>query len=254
MDLALNTVEIMDRNLYERSCDVRWWATDAAVVECCTEGTEAASAHASKRLGVILSSYTVYLDLWVADRTGRVIANGRLDRYPNVIGSSVAAEPWFLDAMQTRDGSEFAVMDIVKNPALQDAQVATYGAAVRRGGLPNGEPIGALGAFFDWQPQARTVVTSGHLREQDGEQTRCMLVDSELRIIATSAEQEATLTERYSLISADGRSMGYYNDCAGRLVGYARTPGYETYQGLGWYGVVEQSRPGETSHPGAAGP
>lgn len=33
-DLAFNTVEITDRNLYERSCDVRWWATDSAVVEC----------------------------------------------------------------------------------------------------------------------------------------------------------------------------------------------------------------------------
>src|SRR4051794_6302509 len=29
-DLALNCVELIDRNLYERSCDVRWWATDSA--------------------------------------------------------------------------------------------------------------------------------------------------------------------------------------------------------------------------------
>ena len=28
-DLALNMIEIIDRNLYERSCDVRWWATDS---------------------------------------------------------------------------------------------------------------------------------------------------------------------------------------------------------------------------------
>jgi hypothetical protein len=32
-DLALNMIDIIDRNLYERSCDVRWWATDGAVVE-----------------------------------------------------------------------------------------------------------------------------------------------------------------------------------------------------------------------------
>jgi Methyl-accepting chemotaxis protein (MCP) signalling domain len=30
-DLAHHMIEIVDRNLYERSCDVRWWATDAAV-------------------------------------------------------------------------------------------------------------------------------------------------------------------------------------------------------------------------------
>ena len=31
-DLAHHMIEIIDRNLYERSCDVRWWATDAALV------------------------------------------------------------------------------------------------------------------------------------------------------------------------------------------------------------------------------
>jgi methyl-accepting chemotaxis protein len=37
VDLALNAIEIIDRNLYERTCDVRWWATDAAVVRAATE-------------------------------------------------------------------------------------------------------------------------------------------------------------------------------------------------------------------------
>ena len=65
IDLALNAVEIIDRNLYERTCDVRWWATDAAIVDCAAEPTPAARSHANHRLGVILSSYTVYLDLWL---------------------------------------------------------------------------------------------------------------------------------------------------------------------------------------------
>jgi|SRR5450755_270069 len=29
VDLALNAIELIDRNLYERTCDVRWWATDS---------------------------------------------------------------------------------------------------------------------------------------------------------------------------------------------------------------------------------
>ena len=31
--------------------------------------------HASQRLGVILDSYTVYLDLWVVDADGRVVTH-----------------------------------------------------------------------------------------------------------------------------------------------------------------------------------
>lgn len=38
-DLALNVVDLIDRNLYERSCDVRWWATDSAVVQALESAT-----------------------------------------------------------------------------------------------------------------------------------------------------------------------------------------------------------------------
>lgn len=43
-DLALNLIDIIDRNLYERSCDVRWWATDSAVVEAVSEPNAASAA------------------------------------------------------------------------------------------------------------------------------------------------------------------------------------------------------------------
>ena len=33
VDLSLNAIELIDRNLYERTCDVRWWATDSAIVD-----------------------------------------------------------------------------------------------------------------------------------------------------------------------------------------------------------------------------
>lgn len=62
-DLALNMIDIIDRNLYERSCDVRWWSTDSAVVDCLANRNAAAQEYASRRLSVILVSYTVYLDL-----------------------------------------------------------------------------------------------------------------------------------------------------------------------------------------------
>ena len=81
VDLSLNAIELIDRNLYERTCDVRWWATDSAVVDCAATAEAAAAAHASERLAVILSAYTVYLDLWLCDLDGNVIANGRSDKF-----------------------------------------------------------------------------------------------------------------------------------------------------------------------------
>src|SRR6516164_8185222 len=63
VDMSLNAIELIDRNLYERTCDVRWWATDSAVVDCAASPSAASVTHASQRLGVILGAYTVYLDL-----------------------------------------------------------------------------------------------------------------------------------------------------------------------------------------------
>lgn len=88
-DLALNMVDIVNRNQYERTCDVRWWATGNSVVGSVTSLDPQVAEHAAERLGVILDSYTVYLDIWLADREGKVIANGRAARYPGVRGSSV---------------------------------------------------------------------------------------------------------------------------------------------------------------------
>lgn len=238
-DLALNAIEIIDRNLYERSCDVRWWATDSALVACASQPeSSATAAYATERLGIILESYTVYLDLWVIDRQGKVLANGRPGRYPAVKGTDVSGESWFREALATADGSAYVVADIAANPRLGHAPVATYAAAIREAGNTHGAPIGVLGIFFDWLPQAQTVVKGIRLSEEEKLHTRCLLVDQTGRVIAASDER-GLLSERVTLRN-NGAAMGSYHYDDGRTVGYALTPGYETYRGLGWYGVIVQ--------------
>ena len=63
-----------------------------------------------------------------------------------------------------------------------------------------------------------------------------MLVDARHRIIAASDDQ-GLLTETYPL-KTEGRTRGFYRQ-GDRLIAFALTPGYETYKGLGWFGVVE---------------
>ncbi len=239
-DLALNMIDIIDRNLYERSCDVRWWATDSAVVDCVADPSEEKRAYCSRRLGVILSSYTVYLDLWVADATGKVVANGRPDRYPGVVGRSVANAAWFRDAMATRDGTEFAVADVQASDALGNRPVATYATAIRQGGEERGAPIGVLGIFFDWEPQARAVVEGVRLTSDEKPLTRCLLVDSRFRIIAASDGRDVLTGSLH--LDTRGKERGNYSLPDGTVIGFALTPGYETYRGLGWYGVIVQKR------------
>lgn len=238
-DLALNLIEIIDRNLYERSCDVRWWATDSAVVAACADPTPKVAAFAGKRLGIILDSYTVYCDLVVCNLQGQVIAHGRPEKFPRLLGASMAGESWFRDALATKDGSEFSVADVSHSAAL-GRHVATYGAAIRSGGEVQGRPIGVLGIFFDWSTQAQVVVDGVRLSAQERAVTRALIVDSRQRVLAAS-DRMGVLKEVLPL-DAQGKKIGHYQTEDGAVFGFALTPGYETYKGLGWYGVLVQRR------------
>jgi hypothetical protein len=241
-DLALNLIEIVDRNLYERSCDVRWWATDSALVQVCREPTSASVEHASKRLGIILDNYTVYCELVVCDLDGRVLAHARPQQFPQLDRAVMSRHTWFRDALRTRDGTEFAVADIARSAELGDRSVATYAAAIRAGGETSGKPIGVLGVMFDWETQAQVVVDGVRLSPEERSYTRALIVDSNFQVLAAS-DRRGVLSETLS-IETGGNKIGHSQSEGGSVMGFARTPGYETYKGLGWYGVLVQRRPG----------
>lgn len=237
IDLALNAIELIDRNLYERSCDVRWWATDAAIVDAAANRDRAMCDHASRRLGVILRAYTVYLDLWLIDRNGVVIANGRPETFA-VQGRSVADRAWFRSAMRLPTGDDFHAEDIASEPHLNGAQISTFATPVREAGEANGAALGLLAIHFDWQPQAEAIVNGVRVAPDEEGRTRVMLVDARGRIIAATGGCD--LTGRVAL-DTGGRPSGHYRTRDGASVAFHVTPGYETYRGLGWYGVIERA-------------
>ncbi len=240
-DLSLAMIDIVDRNLYERSCDVRWWATDAAVVDALETAAPETAANAGRRLGVILGAYTVYLDIWVADAAGRIVANGRADRFP-VAGADVSRAEWFRRAMGLHSGDDYVAMEVACEPLLGNAPVATFATAIRKDAASDGEILGALAIHFDWAAQSAAVVKSVRLLAHERERTRCLIVDSTGRIIAASDDQGA-LAEKFRL-ETKGERTGAYERDDGTTVAFAATPGYETYPGLGWYGAIVQRAEG----------
>lgn len=238
VDLALGAIDVTDRNLYERTCDVRWWATDPAVVDAVARPGADTATHAAERLGIILSAYSVYLDLWIADVDGRVVSHGRPGRFTGVVGRNVAEEPWFNAGRATRSGDDYAVSDIAREAALDNAVVATYSTAIRRNGKADGEVLGVLGIHFDWEPQAQAIVDGVRISEAERSRTRVLLIDARQRVIAAS-NRAGMLTETVPAAMI-GPTSGFARDAQGRLWAHHRTPGYETYAGLGWHGVIVQ--------------
>ena len=104
-----------------------------------------------------------------------------------------------------------------------------------------GKALGALGIFFDWQPQATAIVTGVRLSDDERLRSRCLLLDARHRVIAAS-DGKGILNETFPLAARNARG-GHYATADGAMVGFALTPGYETYRGLGWYGAIVQSAP-----------
>lgn len=239
-DLALNAIDIVDRNLYERSCDVRWWATDSAVVDCLKEHSDELAAHASRRLGQILDSYTVYLDLVLADLDGRIVANGRPKQYRS-IGRNVAQTEWFKSALATPDSTHFGFESMHRSDLANQERALVYSCVVRKEGNVRGERLGVLGIVFNWKGLGQVVVNQVPLSGAERQHTRVYLTDASGLILSDSADKgvgeqlvfpgqaELFRTARGAKVTQLGTRKV--------LVAQAASPGFETYR-TGWHGVL----------------
>ncbi len=244
-DLAQTLVQLIVRNLYERTADVRWWATDTAFWQALESDAAPARVFAEERLSTINRFYTVYSDLVLTDARGRVVASANPAFSRPLQGIDLSREDWFRQAMATKSGDEYAVGQVMESPHHDNREVLVYSTAVRAGGRNDGAALGALGVYFDWQDQGRSIVeTEAALPPQIAERTEVMLLDAHGRIIATTRPEHRF--QQFSLQHGSGE-RGSYLDMSGNIVAFARTLGYQEYDGLGWWGVVVQRAESEDS-------
>ena len=238
-DLAQTLVQLIVRNLFERTADVRWWATDPALWQTLQAPDKDSVALAAERLGVINRFYTVYLDLVMTDLSGRVIASANPTFQRKISSSSLAGDPWFRAAASCASGDDYIVDEVKPSPLHDQRHALVYATGIREGGKVDGKLLGTLGVYFDWQNQGQAIVEKeANLPPQLAEKTTVMLLDGASRVIAST--NPAMLFTHFALANQTGQPKGSYYDNNGSIVAFARTLGYEDYDGLGWCGVVIQ--------------
>ncbi|MGM9480889.1 chemotaxis protein CheW [Roseateles sp. NT4] len=145
-------IDIMDRNLYERANDCRWWALDVRLQRAlAAQGTaqaQAAALEARQVLQHINGLYTVYSLLLVFDIQGRVVAvsDPAQDRH---VGQPLSA-PWVGAALALRDPERY-VVSRHEVSALYDAANPTYIYATSL--QHEGQVVGGIAIVFDGAPQ-----------------------------------------------------------------------------------------------------
>lgn len=238
VDMAQSLVQLIVRNLYERTADVRWWATDTAMWQALAEPSAENVAFAERRLAVIHRYYTVYSDLVLVDAGGRAVASANPQFRPKVRELDYRTSVWFGAAMATASGDAYTADEVRRSRSQSGRQVQIYGTAVRAGGATDGRPLGALGVYFDWETQGATIVADEiALSPAERARTTVLLIDGNDRVIATT---DPSLLFQPFHPQHEGRARGSYVAADGALVAFARTHGYQEFGGLGWAGVVIQ--------------
>jgi hypothetical protein len=239
-DLALTNIDLIDRNLYERTCDCRWWATDGAIVAALETRDEASVKLAAHRMGVILNAYTVYYDIVLAGLDGVIIANGRPAVYSSG-GLQQGKSTWFQTALATTSGDEFGFQSVHQSPLAGGHRVLVYSCKVCVGGDAKSKAIGVLGVVFNWDSLAQKIVHETPIDESKRESTRVCIVDEESNVLADSRDrilqEKLELSERSALFAEKKGSKRTTQNGTEVLVAHAQSPGFETYR-TGWHSLI----------------
>lgn len=241
-DLALTNIDLIDRCLYERTCDVRWWATDSSLTDGLASPTAESLEFASQRLGVILDAYTVYHDLVLCDLNGQVVANGRPLQFASA-GKQVSETTWFKQALATATGAEYGFQSAHLSNLVGELPSLIYSCSVRRNGLATGDKLGVLGVVFNWASLAENILQNVPIAPEERSATMCVIVDGKRNILASSRScREFGILELADFDRVLAQSKGYFISAykgQQSCVAHAQAPGFETYS-TGWYSLIIQ--------------
>ncbi len=217
-------IDIVVRNLFERTADVGFLATDrdlCAFVAGLTPDREAIG----RRLMEYRSKYTVYDDVLLLDTQGRVLA--QIDDRMPVASSN---DPLIRQTLETEGYVEtFRATDL--RPG--QAQALIYSQRLRH--PQTGVVVGLLCLSFDFAPEMAGIFRAH--RDRDG-RTNLLLIDADRRVIA-SADERWIAPGTVVPVNPTGQPRVFIHEGREYLLQTCASDGYQGYPGpAGWQGQV----------------
>ena len=178
-ELARLAADIMDRNLYERANDCRWWALSPVLRRELVAPKSTAGSEAMNRvLGAINALYTVYTRLVVFDMAGCIRGVSNDDPQDSLIGKTV--DPAYVQAVSgLSDSQRYAVSDFAPSPLYDGRHTYVYLAAVRDDG---GRISGGIAIVFNAEHEFRAMLSD----VLDGRDGWSAFVDRSGRVVAST--------------------------------------------------------------------
>ena len=245
--LATLAIDIMDRNLYERADDCRWWALTSDFRRWLAK-PRLRAADLDRLRGILTyinGLYTIYTNLFLYDTTGRILvcSNPAERRHEGrTLDAPFVAETLRLTDSQHYRVSAFAPTDLY---AAGDRPRPTYiyNAAVTALDDP-ARVLGGIGIVFDAEPQFQSMLRDALPRDGQGnilEDCVGLFVDAAGHVIAsTDPDRGPGTTVDLAGLSCQlvcGEASSHLVAEEGRLyaVGCAHSSGYREYKRDGVY-------------------
>lgn len=153
--LASLTIDIMDRNLYERANDCRWWALTSTFKEILSKDTISINDldEITNILKYINNLYTVYTNLFIYDKNGVIISVSN-DKYKSIINTRLQ-EKWIDNTLKIKDSSRYYVSYFDKTFLYDDKYTFIFNAAINDDDKNN---LGGIGIVFDCEEQFKNML------------------------------------------------------------------------------------------------
>ncbi|WP_370871684.1 cache domain-containing protein [Pectinatus haikarae] len=231
-DVAYDVMDKIERNLFERNCDAQAWAEFVPVKLCLSDGSPDIIQSGCTFLKNIVDIYEVYLDLYILDLDGKIIAAAVNQ---SSIGKDMHTHEWFSDAKKLNkiSASELYISSTADSPTV------AYTSPVLD---DKGNLIGYFSSRFNWN-YIYDIVDSAKI----GTSAQIYVVNADGIVIAAKDHSNVLKNSLKSIPAVNkaisGETYGYHiEDSKGRseIFGYAHSRGYNAYKGKGWSCIVSE--------------
>ncbi|HET7795005.1 MAG TPA: chemotaxis protein CheW [Rhizobacter sp.] len=230
-------IDIMDRNLYERANDCRWWALDGVLRQVLAQPPEQRDASAAASvLARINGLYTVYSLLVLFDTQGQVVAVS--DPAASQWRGQTLDAPWVRETLALRDSQSYTASAHAPSPFYGDRATYVFAAALRS---PDAQArvVGGIAIVFDGEPQFEAMLADslpqGHEAQPPGS-VASLLVTRSGQVVSSSDARwpvgsAAPLPPGLPALARGEADTAVIDiDGTAYVAGYAMSGGYREYR------------------------
>lgn len=235
---AFSMINIMDRNLYERANDVRWWALDERIrslMAMACRGDGGARSRLTEVIGAINRLYTVYTNILLFDLQGGIVAVSDT-AFDGLIGTRMPEALPLAECLRIRSDQDYVVSEFLPSALYGDQPTYFYMTSVID--RASGQPVGGIATVFDATREFRQIL-SDNLPGQASPTSRpfALIVEAGGKVISSTLSEISphalfgdALPQVLALRDGQRRSQRVRHDGHDYLAAMVASSGYREYK------------------------